>query len=232
MTRATMIICLLCLAPAVAGADGRINGKVDFNWTSVAGTNNDIDIRWQGIEVEFENEFKPNPVVSGVAVGIRRELFYAFTGFGGQKGVDRWDEGTYLFFRVFKMFDISGNRQWSLGPQFSLSYGVPGTTLDRTIVSRYGEGATSTHVFPLRNAVVPQFLASQTGLSADAALLYPEISVVLRRRFAKGGICVDWIGGMRIIQFGVSDSSPQGNDFSERRVFIPLIGLRVGFRVF
>ncbi len=232
MTRPILIACLLCLCPRFADADGRINGKVDFNWTSVAGDNSDVGLKWQGIEVEFENEFKSNPVLSGFAIGVRRELFYAFTGFGGQKDVDRWDEGTYLFVRFFKGFDISGDRQWSLGPQFSLLYGVPGTTLDRTIVSRYGDGASSTHVFPVRNATVPQFAAAQTGLAADAALFYPEVSVALRRRFAKGGICIDWTGGVRIMQFGVTDSGPQGNAFNQRRVFIPLIGLRVGFRVF
>ena len=232
MRRCLVIIGLIGLCQNAAIADGRINATFDFNQHTLTSTLNDIGLEWQGIDIVFEKTFsKSNPVISGFAIGLRRELFYAFTGFGGRKDVDRWDEGTYLALRMYKSFELHP-RGWSIGPAFSILYGIPGTTLDRTITSRYGSGNSYTHVFPVRNAGVPPFISDNVGLKADTALLYPEVAVMLSRQFAKGGIRLDWIGGVRIIRFGFVDSSPQGNVYSDSRVFIPTIGIRVGFRVF
>src|SRR5262245_26008792 len=229
MRRCVVIVGLIGLCQSAALADGRINATFDFNQHTLTSTLNDISLEFQGIDIEFEKTFsKDNPVISGFAIGLRRELFYAFTGFGGRKDVDRWDEGTYLAFRIYKSFALHP-RGWSLGPAFSILYGIPGTTLDRTIASRYGSGNSYTHVFPVRNAEMP--FVDKVGLSADTALLYPELAVMLSRQFAKG-IRLDWIGGVRIIRFGFVDSSPQGDVFNESHAFIPTIGIRVGFRVF
>ena len=232
--RIAALAVLLCVLPRPALADGRINFRIDFSRTSVEGAYNNVGLDWQGLEVEFEKEFKTNKVVlSGFSLGLRRELFYGFTGFGTDKNVRRWDEGTYLMLRLFRTFDVSGNKSWSIGPSFSILYGIPGTTLDRTSAATYdAAGNDYTHVFPIRNSDLPKSVTQKAELVDDAGLLYPEASLVIRKRFAKGGLVLDWIGGARIIRFGVVDSNSQGDVFTDRRVFIPSVGMRVGFRIF
>ena len=232
--RTVAIAALICLFPQYANADGRINFRIDFNATNVDGAFNDVGMGWQGVEVEIEKEFtKSKVVLSGFSLGLRRELFYAFTGFGSDKDVQRWDEGTYLTLRLFRSFDLSSSRSWSIRPSFTMLYGIPGTTLSGTIGRSYGDGGYDyTRVFPMRNADLPQLLAERAELNSDSALFYPEASFSLTRRLAKGGIVVEWLGGVRMIRFGIVDSNVQGNLFSERRTFIPSVGLRVGFRIF
>ena len=234
IARTFAIAALICLFPQYAYSDGRITVRLDFNAADVDGAFNDVGLGWEGLEVEIEKEFtKSKVVLSGFSLGLRRELFYAFTGFGNAKDVHRWDEGTYLTFRIFRSFDLTSSRSWSIRPSFTLLYGIPGTTLSGTIGRAYGDGEYDyTHVFPMRNADVPQLLAEQAELNSDSALFYPEASVSLTRRLAKGGIVVEWLGGFRVIRFGIVDSNIQGNLFSEKRTFVPSVGLRVGFRIF
>jgi hypothetical protein len=229
--RAVTIAFLICLIPHSARADGRISFRFDFNKTNVKGAYSDIGFNWQGLEFEFDEEFR-KLLLSGFSLGVRRELFYAFTGFGGVKDVDRWDEGTYLTLRLYRTFEISSNRSWAIGPSFTILYGVPGTTLDRTVVNRYGEGNDYTHVFPLRNTDLPGVITEEADLVANAGLFYPEVSVAVRKRLAKGGINLEWIGGVRIIRFGIVDSNARGDVFSEKTKLVPTIGMRVGFKIF
>jgi hypothetical protein len=233
MRRAVAIAFLIYLIPHNARADGRIDFRFDFNKTNVKGAYNRIGFDWQGLEFEFDTEFRPSRLLlSGFALGVRRELFYAFTGFGGVKDVDRWDEGTYLTLRLYRYFEISSNRSWAVGPSFSILYGVPGTTLDRTVANRYGEGLDYTHVYPLRNTDLPRLITEEADLVANAGLFYPEVSLAVRKRLAKGGINLEWIGGVRIIRFGIVDSNAQSDVFSEKTKLIPTIGMRVGFKIF
>jgi hypothetical protein len=231
MRRAVTIAFLIFLIPHNAHADGRISFRFDFNKTNVKGAYSRIGFDWQGLEFEFDEEFR-KLLLSGFSLGVRRELFYAFTGFGGVKDVDRWDEGTYLTLRLYRTFEISSNRSWAVGPSFSILYGIPGTTLDRTVVNRFGEGNDYTHVFPVRNTDLPRLITEEADLVADAALFYPEVSVAIRKRLAKGGINLEWIGGVRIIRFGITDSNARGDAFSEKTKLIPTIGMRVGFKIF
>lgn len=231
--RTAVLAALVFLVPGHAYSEGRINFRIDFNRTSVDGAYNDVGLHWQGLEVEIEKEFTKHKVVlSGFSFGVRRELFYGFTGFGATKDVHRWDEGTYLIFRMYRNFDLSSERLWSIGPSFSLLYGIPGTTLDRTIGDRAGDGYDYTHVFPMRNSDVPKLLAQTADVGSDSALFYPEAALSIRRRIAGGSVILDWIGGVRIIRFGIVDSNTQGDLFSERLTFIPSIGMRVGFKIF
>jgi hypothetical protein len=234
IARACALAVLICLIPRDAASDGRINFRIDFSRTNVEGAYNDVGLDWQGLEFELEKEFiTPKVVLSGFSLGLRRELFYGFTGFGTDKNVSRWDEGTYFVVRLFRTFNLSSDRAWSIGPSVSILYGIPGTTLDRTIVANTGDaGLASTHVFPVRNSDVPKLLADKAALVSDSALLYPEVSFVIRRRFAKGGFVLDWLGGFRIMRFGIVDSQTQADRFEDRRMYIPSVGLRVGFRVF
>lgn len=231
--RTVAIAALIFLLPRHGFSDGRINFRIDFSNTDVQGAYNDVGLSWQGVEVELEKEFtKSKVVLSGFSLGLRRELFYGFTGFGTDKNVRRWDEGTYLLFRMYRTFDLS-NRSWSIGPSIAILYGIPGTTLNRTTgVTNADAGEGFTYVFPLRNSDLPRLLAEKAELVADSGLLYPEASFVIRKRFAKGGIVLDWLGGVRIIRFGIVDSNSQGDLFTERRLFIPSVGMRVGFKVF
>jgi hypothetical protein len=234
MKPAIVVAALLGLIPRDAYADGRLNFRVDFNNTNVRGTFEDVGFAWSGFEVELEKAFsKPKIVLSGFSLGVRRELFNAFTSFGQAQGVHRWDEGTYLTLRLYRHFDVSGDKSWSIGPSIAILYGIPGTTLDRTEGQRQGDGVFDyTHVFPLRNADVPESLAAKAEVGSDSALLYPELSVSIRKRLARGGISLEWLGGVRVIRFGIVDSSAQGDLFHEKRTFIPSVGMRVGFRIF
>jgi hypothetical protein len=234
IARTITIAALICLFPRNAFSDGRINFRIDFSRTNVEGAYNDVGLNFQGLEVELEREFTNSKfVLSGFSLGLRRELFYGFTGFGTAKDVRRWDEGTYLMLRMYRTFDVSGDRSWSIGPSFTILYGIPGTTLDRTAGAGYGvAGYDYTHVFPMRNSDVPKLLEQKAEVGDDSALLYPEASLVIRKRFVKGGIVLDWVGGVRIIRFGIVDSNTQGDLFTDRRVFIPSVGMRMGFRIF
>jgi hypothetical protein len=223
---------LIYLLPQNAYSEARINVRFDFNRTNVEGAYEGIGLDWQGIEFEIDKEFATSKVLlSGFSLGLRRELFYAFTGFGGVKDVERWDEGTYLSLRFYRSFELSDRRSWTIGPSVAILYGIPGTTLDRTIVSRYGEGRDYTHVFPIRNTDMPEFLEDQIELVGNTGLIYPEASVTVRKRLAKGGIHLEWIGGVRIIRFGIVDSNTQGDVFSRKLMLIPSIGMRIGFRI-
>jgi len=234
MRRALVLAALLWLLPRHAYSDGRINFRIDFTHANIDGAYNDVGIGWQGFEVEIEKAFATHKVVlSGFSLGVRRELWYGFTGFGETKSVQRWDEGTYLTFRLYRSFDLSHDRSWSIGPSLAIVYGVPGTTLDRTIAARQEDGGLDyTHVFPMRNADVPKLLAEKAVIATDSALLYPDVSVSIRKRLARGGISLEWIGGARIIRFGIVESSHQGDLFEDRRTIVPSVGMRVGFRIF
>ena len=234
MKPSIVLAALLCVLPRSAAADGRINFRIDFTHADIKGVYNDVGIGWQGLEVDFEHAFAtPKIVLSGFSLGVRRELFYGFTGFGETKNVQRWDEGTYVTLRLFRRFNVSPDKSWSIGPSLAILYGIPGTTLDRTVAARQQDGRLDyTHVFPTRNADVPKQLAETADVGTGSALLYPEVSVSIAKRLAKGAITLEWLGGVRIIRFGIVDSSSQGESFEERRTFVPSLGMRVGFKIF
>lgn len=234
MMRTIMLAALVCLLPRFASADGRLNVRFDFTQANVRGAFNDVGIAWPGFEVELEKAFKTHKVVaSGFSLGVRREAFYGFTAFGETKGVQRWDEGTYLTLRVYRSFNVPGQKSWSISPSLAILYGIPGTTLDRTIATSRSDGVLDyTHVFPMRNAGVWKPLAEPADIGTSSAMLYPEASLSIRKRLARGGINLEWLAGARMIRFGVIDSSDQGDRFDERRTFTPSFGMRLGFRIF
>jgi hypothetical protein len=234
MKSAIALAALLCLLPRQTCADGRINVRIDLSHANAEGAYNDVRINWQGLEVELEKAFAKHKIVaSGFSFGVRRELFYGFTGFGETKGVQRWDEGTYLTLRLYRSIAVSHDKSWSMNPSFAILYGTPGTTLDRTISARQEDGGLDyTHVFPMRNADVPKPLADRAKVGTNSALLYPEVSVSIKKRLACGGMNLEWLGGVRIIRFGIIDSSDQGDFFNQRQTFVPSFGMRVGFRIF
>ena len=234
MMRTIMLVALFCLLPQFAQADGRINLRLDFTEADVRGAYNNVAIGWPGFEVELEKAFKKHKIVaSGVSLGVRREAFYGFTAFGETSDVQRWDEGTYLTLRVYRSFNLSGQKSWSINPSFAILYGIPGTTLDRTISTSRADGRLDyTHVFPMRNAGVWKPLAEPADISTNSAMLYPEVSLSFKKRLVKGGINLEWLAGARMIRFGVIDSSEAGDRFDERRTFTPSFGMRLGFRIF
>lgn len=234
MKRAVVLAALLCLLPRYAYSDGRINFRIDFTQANIEGAYQDVGIRWQGFEAEIEKAFaKQKILLSGFSLGVRRELFYGFTGFGETKNVQRWDEGTYVTLRVYRSFNVSSDNTWSMGPSFAILYGVPGTTLDRTVAATQQNGGLDyTHVFPVRNANVPRLVAETADIGTNSALLYPEASVSVKKRLAAGGVNLEWLAGVRIIRFGIVESSGQGDRFENRHTFIPSVGMRVGFRIF
>jgi hypothetical protein len=89
-----------------------------------------------------------------------------------------------------------------------------------------------THIFPIRNNNLPHVLADTAGVATDSALFYPEASLSVRQKLAGGGIVLEFVGGVRVIRFGIVDAGSQGNLISEKRLIIPTVGFRVGFRIF
>ena len=234
MMRTIMLVALFCLFPQFAQADGRINLRIDFSEADVRGAYNNVAIGWPGFEVELEKAFKKHKIVaSGVSLGVRREAFYGFTAFGETRDVQRWDEGTYLTLRVYRSFNMPGQKSWSINPSFAILYGIPGTTLDRTISTSRADGRLDyTHVFPVRNAGVWKPLAEPADIGTNSAMLYPEMSLSFKKQLVKGGINLEWLAGARMIRFGVIDSSEAGDRFDERRTWTPSFGMRLGFRIF
>lgn len=230
---AAALTALMFLIPRHGHAEGRITGRVDFNRTTVEGAIKDVGLDWQGFDIELDNEFKtPKVVLSGFSIGVRRELFYGFSGLGMAKGIHRWDEGTYLMFRLYRAFAVDGN-QWSIGPSFAILYGIPGTTLDRTVgETSTDSGLNYAHIFPVRNTTVPNTVAQVADLVSDSAMVYPEASVSIRRRFAGGAFMIEWLAGVRVMRFGIVESNSDGDFFNQKRVVIPSVGLRAGFRIF
>jgi hypothetical protein len=117
--RTAALAVLVCLIADPAVADGRINVRFDFSRTDVEGAYNHVEVSWPGVEVDFEKEFA-SPVLSGFSLGLRRESFYGFTGFGSARDVRRWDEGTYLMVRMYRTFALASNRSWSVGPAIAV----------------------------------------------------------------------------------------------------------------
>lgn len=234
MMRATTLAALLCLVPRAAHADGRLNVRFDVTQANVQGAFTNVRMAWPGVEVELEKAFKTHKIVmSGFALGVRREAFYGFTAFGETRGVQRWDEGTYLTLRVYRSFTVPRNESWSISPSVAVFYGIPGTTLDRTITTRRATGELDyTHIFPMRNAEVPTPIAAQADVGTGSAVLYPEASLSIRKRLARGGLNLEWLAGARMIRFGIAESNAQGDRFEERREWSPTIGMRLGFRIF
>jgi hypothetical protein len=229
-----MLAAFLCTFSQFAYADGRLNFRVDFSQANVRGPYNSVGIDWTGLEVELEKSFKTDKfIVSGFSLGARRELIYGFTAFGETTGVQRWDEGTYLTLRLYRTFGVPGEKSWSISPSLTLLYGIPGTTLDGTTTTRLEDGGLDyTHVFPLRDANVPRLLAEHADIGRNSAMLYPELSLSVKKRLAGTGISLEWLTGVRVIRFGVVDSSDRGDVFNERRTLAPSFGMRLGFRVF
>ena len=232
--RTIVLAALVCLFPRFAHADGRLNARIDFTEANVRGAYNSVGIGWPGFELELEKAFKRHKIVaSGFSLGVRREAFYGFTAFGETTGVQRWDEGTYLTLRVYRSFNVPGQKSWSISPSLAIFYGIPGTTLDRTIAtSRADGGLDYTHVFPMRNAGVWRPLAEPADIGTNSAILYPEVSLSFKKRLARGGINLEWLAGARRIRFGVVDSSDQGVRFEERQTLTHSFGMRLGFRIF
>lgn len=234
MMRSLLVAALLCVGPHAAFADGRLNFRLDINQADVRGATKAVGIDWSGVEVELEKSFKTHKIIaSGFALGVRREIFYGFTGFGEAKGVHRWDEGTYLSLRIYRNISFGGERSWSISPSVAVLYGIPGTTLDGTTSTQRADGGLDyTHIFPMRNADVPRTLAEQADVGADSAMLYPEVTVSIKKALIKGGVNFEWVAGVRVIRFGVIDSTEQGAVFEERRTLAPTLGVRLGIRIF
>lgn len=232
--RTLLIAALLCIGPHAVFADGRLNFRLDINQADVKGATNAVGINWSGVEVELDKSFKtPKVIASGIALGVRREVFYGFTGFGESKGVHRWDEGTYLALRIYRNIHVGGERSWSISPSVAILYGIPGTTLDGTTSTQRADGGVDfTHVFPMRNADVPRTLAEQANVGTDSAMFYPEITVSLKKPLIKGGVNFEWVAGVRVIRFGVIDSRADAVKFDERKTLAPSFGVRLGFRIF
>lgn len=233
LARAFVLSALLLTLTGTAHADGRINIRIDFSKANVEGARNNVGIGWPGFEVEIEREFKTHKFgVSELSLGVRREAFYGFSAFGETQGVQRWGEGTYLSLRVHRSFALPANRSWSVSPSFALLYGIPGTTLHGTVITPgTGSGLDYTRVFPVRNADVPALLAKRADVAPNSAILYPEVSLSMKKRLVRG-VNLEWVGGVRAIRFGIIDSNDQDYHFAERRTFVPSFGMRLGFRIF
>lgn len=211
MKRTIFVLFSILLPVSYAQAQTRVLAKVDSTKGSVA----DQEFEWYAVEAEVEKSFKKNKLLlSGFAIGLRRET-----------QTKRWDEGTYFTFRTFRTQRIFKKHPIEVIPSVTVLWGSPGVTLNRTAQERYDEFIPYVSVFPLRNAGVPQFDVTNAGL------IYPEISLAVRKTFLKNIISVEPVVGVRIIRFGVVEYNGIESHYHEETGFLPTLGFRVGLRI-
>ena len=206
--RTKVVLSVLCiiLAASRVQAQTRVSAKVDATDSSVA----DQELNWRGIEFEAEHGFKRNKLLlSGFAAGIRKES-------------ERWDEGVYLSFRTFRREELSG---FQIIPSITVLWGSPGLTLNRATQERYGEFVPYKRIFPLRNAEVPGFDIENAGL------IYPELSVAVRKTFFKNLVSIEPVLGVRVIKFGIAEYDGVNSGYRKDTAFLPSLGLRVGLKI-
>ncbi len=190
--------------PCISHAQVRINIKFDISRSSVADSGKSFT--WNAKEVEFEKEFRKNRLVvfSGFAIGVRKE---------GPNII----EGDYLYLRTYRKF-VLGKSKWELDPSFGLIYGLPGLRFEST---EFKNGAY-THVNLVRNIEIPYYHVGK------AAVLYPELSVALRRKFKR--LNFEPVVGVRIMRYGILKSDYRNGEYKEKITLSPSAGLRIGFR--
>lgn len=200
----------ILLSASYAQAQTRLLAKVDTNKGSVA----DQEFEWRAVEAEVEKSFRKNKLLlSGFAIGLRKET-----------QTERWDEGVYFTFRTFRKHRVFKKHPIEVVPSVTVLWGSPGSTLNRTSQERYEEFIPYVNVFPLRNAEVPKFDIENAGL------IYPEISVAVRKEFLKI-FSIEPVVGVRIIRFGVVEYNGIESHYHEETGFLPTLGFRVGIRI-
>lgn len=182
--------------------------KVDANQATVAGQ----ELKWDALEVEVEKSFKKNKIfLSGFAVGLRKES-------------EGWNEGIYLTFRTFRKQIFFKRHPLEVIPSVTVLWGSPGTTYNRTSQERFDEFIPYINVFPLRNVDLPKFSIDNAGL------IYPELSVAVRKSFLRI-LSLEPVVGVRLIRFGVVEYDGHQSVYDERTAILPTVGLRIGLRI-
>ena len=205
-----IFVALMTLMASKAEAQTRLLGKVDLTKGSVA----EQEFEWYAVEAEVEKSFKKNKLLlSGFGIGLRRE-----------SQTKRWDEGVYLTFRTFRKQRFFKKHPIEVIPSVTVLWGSPGSTLNRTSQERYEEFIPYVNVFPLRNAGVPEFDVKEAGL------IYPELSIAVRKEFLKI-FSIEPVVGVRVIRFGVIEYDGAKSRYRKDTGFLPTLGLRVGIRI-
>lgn len=211
MMKTIFLLFSILLSASYAQAQTRVLAKVDATKGSVSG----LELNWFGAEAEVEKSFKKKKLfLSGFAIGLRREAVPS----------GRWDEGVYFTFRTFRKQRFFKKHPVELIPSVAVLYGSPGMTLNRTTQATFGEFVPYTSVFPLRNADLPEFDIKKGGL------IYPELSVAVRKEFLKI-LSIEPVIGVRVIRFGVVQYDGVNSNYREDMALLPTLGLRVGLRI-
>lgn len=192
---------LLILIPSPSYPQVRINARFDVSRSVINGK--EMMFTWDGKEIEIEKEFKRNRLLlSGFAIGIRKE---------GRILID----GNYLYARTYRKYNIG---KWELAPSLSVIYGDPGLRFEST---EFNNGAY-VHVNLVRNIGIPNYGVER------AAVLYPEISVALRRKLKRFNI--EPVAGVRIMHYGILRSDYHDGTYKEKIILSPSVGLRLGLK--
>ncbi len=192
---------LFILAPRLSYAQVRVNVRFDVSRSTINSTG--TLFTWDGKEIEIEKEFKKNRLfLSGFAVGIRKE---------GRVLI----EGNYFYARTYRKYTFG---KWEFDPSLSVIYGDPGLRFEST---EFNNGAY-THVNLVRNTEVPYYHVER------AAVLYPEVSVALRKKLKRFNI--EPVAGIRIMRYGILKSDYHTGEYKEKIVLSPSMGLRLGFK--
>ena len=206
-----ILAALVVLLASKAEAQTRLLGKIDATKSSVA----EQEFEWYAVEAEVEKSFKKNKILlSGFAIGLRREAT--------QTG--SWSEGVYLTFRTFRKQSFFKKHPIEVIPSLTVLWGSPGSTLNRASQEKYGEFVPYVNVFPLRNAEVPKFDIENAGL------IYPEISVAVRKNFLKI-FSIEPVVGIRVIRFGIVEFDGLRAHYRTDMAVLPSVGLKVGLKI-
>jgi len=210
MKKIIFVIAIFLLA-SKCEAQTRLLGKIDATKGSVA----EQEFKWYAVEAEVEKSFKKNKILlSGFAIGLRREATQT----------KRWDEGVYFTFRTFRKQSFFKKYPIEVIPSLTILWGSPGETLNRTSQERYGEFISYVNVFPLRNAEVPKFDIENAGL------IYPELSVAVRKEFLKI-LSIEPVVGIRVIRFGIVEFDGLRAHYRTDMAVLPSVGLKVGLKI-
>ena len=206
---------LLCLLPRLAHADGWLNIRFDV---TPGRRQRRCDQCGSGLarhRGRTRRHSRRAKIVSGFALGVRREAFSGFSVFGQTTGVQR--AGTKAPISRCASIAASPCRITGRGPSARRSrsfYGIlERRSIGRRRRSRADGGFDYTHIYPMRNADVPKISPIRRMCVRTAR----RSCIPKRRCRSASGKAADarWIASARVIR--LASSTPRRQGFPGRR---------------
>jgi len=206
-----IILVLTLFISSPVFAEMSFNFKLDHQSKNIKAYGREADLSWRAMEVEIENTFAKDKLrfLSGFAVGFRME------------GQESAYNGNYFVFRFFHKKPLNWQKT-ELRTSVAFVYGTPGTLYQKSWPDSDGTNLRSyTNLYLVRNISIPG------GEVKDMGVLYPEISVSLRKTLWK--LHAEPVIGIRFMKFGKTYSNFVSVKNEENLVFVPTVGIKIGY---